>query len=172
MSGHGDTRLTRTAVPKRGNRARGTTRLTPRGRLAACTRELEAALQQQSATSEILHVISNSPRNLQAALETIAGTAARLLHVKDAEIMRVEGDALRLVAKYGPMRQFWPLGDLRTINRNWVTGRAVVDRATIHIPDLTTETADFPEGAAYAKQYGHRTTLAAPLLRKNQLFPS
>src|SRR6516164_7521449 len=75
----------RTAVAKTSKRTKGTTL---RGRLAACTRELEAALQQQLATSEILRVISNSPRDLQATLETIAGTAARLLHVKDAEIMR------------------------------------------------------------------------------------
>jgi GAF domain-containing protein len=137
-------------------------------KIALLKRERDEALEQQAATSEVLRVISNSPRDLQAALEKISETAAQLLDVKDAEIMRVEGDALRLLAKHGPMRQFWPLGDLRPINRNWVTGRAVVDRTIIHVPDLQAAEADFPEGAVYAKQYGHRTTLAAPLLREDE----
>ena len=92
------------------------------------TRELDEALERQTATAEVLRVIASSPRDLQAVLEAIAKTAARLLDVADAEIMRVQGDALCLVAKHGPIRQWWPLGDLRPINRNWVTGRAVVDR--------------------------------------------
>jgi GAF domain-containing protein len=136
--------------------------------IARLSRERDEALEQQAATAEVLRVISNSPRDLQAMLEKIAETAAQLLDVKDAEIMRVEGDALRLLAKHGPMQQFWPLGDLRPINRNWVTGRSVIDRGVIHVRDLQSAAADFPEGAAYAKQYGHRTTLAAPLLREGE----
>jgi GAF domain-containing protein len=54
----------------------------------------------------------------------------------------------------------------RLINRNWVAGRAVVDRTTVNVLDLQAAESDFPEGAAYAKQYGHRTTLATPLLRE------
>jgi len=63
------------------------------------------------------------------------------------------------------MRQS-PLGELRPINRNWVTGRCVVDRTIIQVPDLRSAEADFPEGTAYARQYGSRTALAAPLLRE------
>ena len=54
----------------------------------------------------------------------------------------------------------WP------INRKWVTGRAVVDRTTVHIVDLLAAAREFPEGAASARQRGHRTTLATPLLRE------
>src|SRR5262245_64550416 len=79
--------------------------------------------------------------------------------------MRVEGELLRCVAKHGPSPQ-WAIGSTRAINRNWVTGRAVVDRKTVHVRDLQSAQSDFPEGAAYAKQYGHRTTLATPLLRE------
>jgi signal transduction histidine kinase len=129
------------------------------------TRELAEAREQQAATSEVLRVISNSPTDLQSALGAIAESAARLLDVADADIMRLEGDGLRLVAKHGPSRQ-WPMGSIRTISRNWVTGRAVVDRATIQVSDLQSAASDFPEGASYAKQYGHRTTLATPLLRE------
>jgi len=79
--------------------------------------------------------------------------------------MRVEGELLRCVAKHGPSPQ-WEIGSTRAINRDWVTGRAVVDRKTVHVRDLQAARSEFPEGAAYAKQYGHRTTLATPLLRE------
>ncbi|MFZ2075071.1 MAG: GAF domain-containing protein [Xanthobacteraceae bacterium] len=130
------------------------------------TRELSEAQDQLKATSELLRVISNSPaENLQSALEAVAESAARLLDVADADIMRLEGDGLRLMAKHGSSRQ-WPVGSVRPINRNWVTGRAVIDRTIVQVPDLQTANSDFPEGAAYARQYGHRTTLAVPLLRE------
>ena len=79
--------------------------------------------------------------------------------------MRVDGEVLKLVAKHGPS-QLWAVEGERRINRGWVTGRAVVDRVTVQVSDLQIEANDFPEGAAYAKQYGHKTTLATPLLRK------
>src|SRR5262249_16212219 len=63
------------------------------------SRVLSEALDQQKATSEVLRVISNSPIDLQSALEAIAESAARLLDVAGAEIDRLEGDGLRLIAK-------------------------------------------------------------------------
>ncbi|NIV74483.1 MAG: GAF domain-containing protein, partial [Gammaproteobacteria bacterium] len=47
-----------------------------------------------------------------------------------------------------------------------MTGRAVADRQTIHIDDLSAAVTEYPEGASYARQYGHKTTLATPLLRE------
>jgi serine phosphatase RsbU (regulator of sigma subunit)/CRP-like cAMP-binding protein len=129
-------------------------------------RELSEALQQKTAISEILRAISNSPTNVQSLLETLAENAARLCDVTDAEILQLEGDELRLVAKHGPS-QLWQLGIKRRINRNWVTGRAIVDRTPIHVPDLQAAEAEFPEGSGYAKKYGHRTTFATPLLRED-----
>src|SRR5262249_34357376 len=136
-----------------------------RKKLYLRTRELSDALDRQKATSEILRVISNSSIDLPSALQAIAESAARLLDATDADIMRLEGDGLRLIAKHGPSQQ-WPVGSLRSINRNWVTGRAVIDRAAIQVRDLQAAESDFPDGAAYARQLGHRTTLAAPLLRE------
>ena len=72
---------------------------------------------------------------------------------------------LRLAAKIGP-HPFWSIGEAAPINRDWVTGRAVVDRKLVHVRDLSTSDAEFPQGAAYARRYGHRTTLATPLLRE------
>jgi len=139
--------------------------------LQARTRELTEAneglteaLEQQTATAEILRVISSSPTDVQPVLEVVVENAARLCDVPDAAIFRVDGDLLRLVAKGGPS-PLWSIGEEIPISRNWVTGRAVVDRTTVHVHDLSASEAEFPEGAAYAKRYGHRTTLATPLLR-------
>ena len=137
-------------------------------RIALLEHRLNEALEQQSATSEVLRVIASSPTEIQPVLDAIVTTAARLLDVADAYIMRVEGQLLRAVARHGSSPQFaiWGIGATRPINRDWVTGRAVVDRKTVHVRDLQAAKREFPEGAAYAKQYGHRTTLATPLLRE------
>jgi GAF domain-containing protein/anti-sigma regulatory factor (Ser/Thr protein kinase) len=127
--------------------------------------ELTETVEQQRTTGDILRAIANSPGNAPAVLGSIAESAARLLNVPEAEIMRLDGPSLTLVTKHGLSPQ-WPLGSSRPINRQWVTGRAIVDRSTIHVADLQAAQKDFPEGAAYAKQYGHRTTLATPLLRQ------
>jgi GAF domain-containing protein/CheY-like chemotaxis protein len=126
---------------------------------------LAETLDQQAATSEILRVISSSPTDVQPVLEAVVGHAARLCEVPDADVFRIDGKTLRLAATIGP-HPFWSIGEGAPINRNWVTGRAVVDRMPIHVPDLSTSESEFPEGSAYAKRYGHRTTLATPLLRE------
>jgi GAF domain-containing protein len=128
-------------------------------------RERDEALEREAATSDILRIISNSPTDLQSALGAIAESAARLLDVAGAEISRVEGDGLRLMAKHGSFPQR-PVGSIRPINRDWVTGRAVIDRTTVQVLDLQAAESEFPEGAASARQYGHKTTLATPLLRE------
>ena len=127
------------------------------------TRELSEAQGQLKATSEVLRIISNSPADVALALGTIAESAARLLDVTDATIMRVEGEVLRCMVNHGPSRQ-WPVGTTRPLSRDWITGRAVIDRTTVHVADLQTAENEFPDGAVYARQYGHRTTLATPLL--------
>src|SRR5262249_29634978 len=71
--------------------------------LAQQSRVLSEVLDQQKATSEVLRVISNSPIDLPTALGAVAESAARLLNVTDVEILRVEGNALRVVAKRGPL---------------------------------------------------------------------
>jgi hypothetical protein len=74
--------------------------------LESCRHELAEAREQQTATSEVLRVISSSPIDLPTVLGAIAESAARLLDATDAGILRVEGDVLRLVAKYGPSPDF------------------------------------------------------------------
>jgi hypothetical protein len=134
-------------------------------KIALLTRERDEALEQQTATSEVLRAISSSPTDAVSTLEAIAESVAKLLDVPDADLMHIEGNVLRSVAKYGPAIQ-WPLGTTRPLSRDWVTGRAVIDRTFVHVADLQAREREFPQGAAYARQYGHRTTLAVPLLRE------
>jgi len=133
--------------------------------IARLTRERDEALEQQRATSELLRTISDSPADVASTLGAIAESAARLLHVTDAEIMRVEGNMLRSAAQYGSFRN-WPVGTTRPLSREWVTGRAVADGVVIHVANLQAEVREFPQGAAFAREYGHKTILAVPLLRK------
>ena len=159
-----------TTGPKRRNAPKVARRRKPSAadaneKIALLTRERDEALEQQSATSEVLRIISSSPTEIQPVLDAIATAAARLLDATDADIMLVEGHLVRNVARHGP-DQIWPIGTTRAINRDWVTGRAVVDRTTVQVRDLQAAQNEFPEGAAYAKEYGHRTTLATPLLRE------
>src|SRR5450756_66888 len=163
-------RRSMTTEPKRRNapkvaRRRGSAAAGPNKKVELLTRERDEALEQQSATSEVLRIISSSPTEIQPVLDAIATAAARLLDATDADIMLVEGHLVRNVARHGP-DQIWPRGTTRAINRDWVTGRAVVDRTTVQVRDLQAAQNEFPEGAAYAKEYGHRTTLATPLLRE------
>jgi serine phosphatase RsbU (regulator of sigma subunit)/CRP-like cAMP-binding protein len=129
------------------------------------SRELSEALQQKAAISEILRVISDSPTDVQSVLDAVSENAARLCDVTNAEIFQVEGDELRLVANRGLYR-IRPIGFSIKISRQIVIGRAVVDRTPVYVLDLQAAGAEFPTAIPYAKQFGQRTVLAAPLLRE------
>jgi GAF domain-containing protein len=121
--------------------------------------ETKEALERQTATSEILRVISSSPTDTQPVFDTIAANAAQLCAARDAQVLRVEGDVLRLVSAYGSPS----MPPVRSISRGHAVGRAVIDRLTIHVRDMTQAVRDFPETSA--PQHGVESVLAVPLLR-------
>jgi len=129
--------------------------------------ELKESLKQQTATSDILGVIASSPTDIQPVLDTVAKNAARLCEAADAQINRLEGDGLRRVASYGSMPTPYNIGEVAPINRDHVGGRAIIDRQTIHIHDITAEfDTEFPQGKELQERSGVRTILATPLLRE------
>jgi GAF domain-containing protein len=126
---------------------------------------MSESLEEQTATADILRVIASSPTDLQPVMQTVARNAARLCEAVDAQIFRVEEGGLRLVAVTGAIPQ-WPVGTCAPISRGWVTGRAVVDCQPVHVHDLPTASeVEFPQGKLFARELGHRTTLAVPLVR-------
>jgi GAF domain-containing protein/anti-sigma regulatory factor (Ser/Thr protein kinase) len=131
-------------------------------------RDLTEALEQQTATSEILRVIASSPTDIQPVLDVVAENAARLCEANDAQIYRLDRDVLRRVAVYGEIPT-GEIGEERAVDRGWLGGRAVVDRQAIHVHDLEAESeAEFPLAKAYQKRFGARTrtVLHMPLLRE------
>jgi signal transduction histidine kinase len=126
--------------------------------------ELKESLEQQTATSEILGVIASSPTDIQPVFDTMAKNAARLCSAMDAQINLVDGDFLRRVASYGSMIK---PDDINVCNRDHVGGRAIIDRQTIHIRDITAGfDSEFPGARTLYEVTGVRTILAAPLLRE------
>jgi GAF domain-containing protein len=130
-------------------------------------RDLTESLEQQTATSEILQVIASSPTDVQPVLDVVAERAARLCEATDAIIDRIDGDVLRRVAHYGSIPTGRSrLGETRSISRLRTSGRAIIDRETIHIHDSSTPEvqAEFPESGGHI--VGIRTNLTTPLLRE------
>src|SRR5262249_52926907 len=100
-------------------------------------RALTEALEQQTATAEILRVISSAPTAIKPVRDAVAGSAMRLCESYDAMIMLREGEELHFLVHHGPIRGPVQLTG-RAISRGWVAGRAVLDRQPVHVHDLAT----------------------------------
>ena len=109
-------------------------------------------------------MIASSPTDIQPVLDTVAETAARLCGATDASILRVDGDVFERVAMYGslPAPASYP-----QISRGTPLGRAVLDRRTIHVPDMEAVLDnEYPEGKDLHRVTGIRSMLVTPLLRE------
>ncbi len=126
-------------------------------------RQLTDALEQQTATSEILRVIASSPTDIQPVLDVVAEHAREFVEATDTRIYRVDGDLLRSAAAYGAREwtQTFPL------RRGVPSGRAVLDRCTIHIHDMVAEIdTEYPDLKENQQRTNTRTLLAMPLYRE------
>jgi len=128
--------------------------------------ELSDSLEQQTATGEILHVISQSPTDVAPVLTAVAKAAVRFCGAEDAVIAIRYGDFWGAVAHEGPMEVLAP--DTRLpLGRETSPSRAIVDGQTVHLPDIQAlDPVEFAAALRMGKQMGFRAALAAPMLRE------
>ena len=138
------------------------------GELQNRTDDLTESLQQQTATSDVLRVISRSPTNIQPVLDAILETAGRLCESEYALFFRLHDGKYHLAgsnnakADYIKYLSEHPI----SIDRGTVIGRTAVERHVVHIPDCLAD----PEYTAheYARTGKHRSMLGVPLLRDGE----
>ena len=130
--------------------------------------ETREALDQQTAISEILRVISSSPGDVRPMLNAVAERALKLCDAAESTIVLVEGDALRFAAGFGTT-QTLAKDELIPLTRGSATGRAVIDRELFHMDDLATAPEDeFPIGRELQRRFGHHAILSVPLMREDR----
>jgi len=161
-------RAGKTAAPKRSHPSKSACHHNPgvvsEKEITKLTRERDEALEQQRATAEVLKIISASPSALQPVLEVVARSAARFCGADDVTIFELDGQDLRIATHWGGVPQ--DVGARFPCVCGHVVGRAVLERKPVHVIDLQAEAEKFPEGSAFARRLGHRTTACVPLLRE------
>ena len=135
-------------------------------KLAERNAERDELLQQKTATADVLKVIASSPTEVGPVLEAIVESACQLCESDDATVALKDGDELVFKAQHGSIPIVW---DRIPINRQMVTGRAVIDGQPVHVSDLYGHEGEgFPDAREFARQTNVHTVLSVPLLREGE----
>jgi len=136
------------------------------GELQARTRDLEESLEYQTATSDVLKVISSSTFDLQPVLDVLVKTAARLCAADMAFVFRREPEGIRLAANFGFAPEYEAYFEKRGVfhpSDGSITARAFLEGRIVHVDDAASDPG-YPEAAV--KLGRMRTGLGVPLLRE------
>jgi GAF domain-containing protein/CheY-like chemotaxis protein len=131
--------------------------------------ETKEALERQTATAEILSVISESPTDVQPVLEAVAERAGLLCHADGSRVWLIADGQLRAMTSYGANYDANSDTEMLPIRRTSITGRAILERRFVHVEDLLALVeSDYPDARNLQQRYGVRTVLNVPLLREGE----
>ena len=128
------------------------------------TGDLSESLEQQTAISDILSAISNSPGDVKPVFDAVARHAARICEAQFVDIVVAENDTMRVAATFGDLGR--PLGEAVPLDRSTVMGRSISDMRPVQVLDQLNAGDEYPRGREFARKYGHRTILGVPLIRE------
>jgi signal transduction histidine kinase len=135
------------------------------------TRELTQSLEQQTATAEILRVISQSPTDVRPVLDVVVSAARRFCGANDALITLRDGTDVVITAHDGTLTA--SVGARRPLDSSSGMGHSIVEGRTIHIPDvLAIDEAQYATTVALARQHKWRSSISAPMLREGEAIGS
>src|SRR5262245_6889570 len=143
--------------------------------LAEARTHLAKAVERETATSEVLRVISSSPGELMPVFGAILANATRICEAKFGNLFLYEGDKFRLVALHGApaaWAEWWRAQPVIVPGPGTGLGRIARTKAVVHIADLTREPAYLEGDPLFVRQVelaGGRTLLAVPMLKEKEL---